>query len=806
MNPAAAVSSRRPKAPPKIRPPQRRANGEDQFDQVWENLAHAIRVICCHNAGCLSFEELYRNGYNMVLHKHGRKLYEGVKTVVSEHLSNVARDKIVPAFPQTAPGGGMTGATEYLRLLGNMFDDHSTCLGMIRDILLYMNKVYVPSNNLLPVYDLGLDIFRDVVARSTTYPIGKHLVDALLYQIRLERDGEIIDRLVVKHVIDMLSALTATTVLPRLGTEATVYDVDFETKFLETSAAFYQMEGQTYIRECDATEYLKKAAKRLAEEEARTSNYLVPTTEGKIRHVVEEQLLEHHVKTVIDMENSGMVPMMSNEKIDDLGRMYKLFGRVSNGHNEMRETLSAYIEELVRGVNETAGGVPVADTAGPEQPASRPLSASAIQQSSPILWVEEILRIKGKLEVILKRAMDSDRTFETTINDALQRSINKNKRAPEFVSLFIDENLKKGLKGKTEEEIDSLLDKTVTLFRFVEEKDIFERYYKQHLAKRLLFGKSVSEDAEKSMIGKLKVECGYQFTAKWEGMFNDMRMSSDLMSEYRTYLTKSLTVPKNITELSISILTTTFWPMNSIGAGEACLFPPEITASLEHFSKFYHMKHSGRRLTWSPQFGSADLRATFDKGKKEINVSTYGMIVLVGAFNACEAGEEVELSRIANLTGIPDADLKRTLQSLALGKHKILLKSTKGKDIFPGDKFRVNTAFTSPLHKIKIQQVSAAAANGNGGGGGSLENDAERTSTMEKIDETRKHQIEACVVRIMKSRKRMDHNNLVAEVIAQTSARFTPSPVLVKKRIESLIEREYLERDKADRKRYNYLA
>lgn len=60
----------------------------------------------------------------------------------------------------------------------------------------------------------------------------------------------------------------------------------------------------------------------------------------------------------------------------------------------------------------------------------------------------------------------------------------------------------------TEQEIETILDKTMVLFRFLQEKDVFERYYKQHLAKRLLLNKSVSDDSEKSMISKLKVRSG----------------------------------------------------------------------------------------------------------------------------------------------------------------------------------------------------------------------------------------------------------------------------------------------------------
>ena len=57
----------------------------------------------------------------------------------------------------------------------------------------------------------------------------------------------------------------------------------------------------------------------------------------------------------------------------------------------------------------------------------------------------------------------------------------------------------------SEQEVEIILDKTILLFRFLQDKDVFERYYKQHLAKRLLLNKSVSDDFEKSMISKLKV-------------------------------------------------------------------------------------------------------------------------------------------------------------------------------------------------------------------------------------------------------------------------------------------------------------
>jgi hypothetical protein len=82
--------------------------------------------------------------------------------------------------------------------------------------------------------------------------------------------------------------------------------------------------------------------------------------------------------------------------------------------------------------------------------------------------------------------------------------MNADARCPEFLSIYVDEQMKHGFKGASEAEVDDRLNKVVILFRFLHDKDVFEEYYKLHLQKRLLAGKSASDDAEKAMIAKLK--------------------------------------------------------------------------------------------------------------------------------------------------------------------------------------------------------------------------------------------------------------------------------------------------------------
>ena len=132
---------------------------------------------------------------------------------------------------------------------------------------------------------------------------------------------------------------------------------------------------------------------------------------------------------------------------------------------------------------------------------------------------------------------------------------------------------------------------------------------------------------------------------------------------------------------------------------------------------------------------------------------------------------------------------------MAKQTQRILIKEPKAKEILPSDLFVVNDGFTSKFIRVKINTVSAKG-----------ESDPERQETRFKVDDDRKHEIEAAIVRIMKARKKMQHNLLVTEVTNQLKSRFLPSPVVIKKRIESLIEREYLARSPDDMKLYTYVA
>lgn len=179
------------------------------------------------------------------------------------------------------------------------------------------------------------------------------------------------------------------------------------------------------------------------------------------------------------------------------------------------------------------------------------------------------------------------------------------------------------------------------------------------------------------------------------------------------------------------------------------------------------------------------MRANGFNRKYELNVSTYQMIILL-LYNQ---KDEWTYGEIAEATKIPPQELKKNLLALTVKSktHDRVLCKDKEKQLTKETKFTANNDFKSKLIKVKILPVVLK------------ESKQQVQETQQRLDEERKWQMDACIVRVMKARKTLYHRELVSEVQRQLQHRFTPTPEAIKKRIESLIEREYLERSKDDR-------
>merc|ERR1719210_2619051 len=127
------------------------------------------------------------------------------------------------------------------------------------------------------------------------------------------------------------------------------------------------------------------------------------------------------MKTIVDMENSGVVHMLKNNKTEDLGCMYKLFIRVPHGLKTMCECISAYLREQGKALVMDEGEV----------------------GKNAINFIQSLLDLKDRFDHFLHESFNDDKLFKQMISSDFEYFINLNAKSPEYLSLFIDDKLKK---------------------------------------------------------------------------------------------------------------------------------------------------------------------------------------------------------------------------------------------------------------------------------------------------------------------------------------------------------------------------
>ncbi|XP_024391521.1 cullin-4 [Physcomitrium patens] len=715
-----------------IKPFKEKPKLPKDFEEVtWAKLREAVTAIHLKQPVNCSLEELYRAVEDLCLHKMAGNLYRRLQQECESHISVKLRDLV----------GRSPDSVVFLSHVESCWQDHCDQMLLIRSIALYLDRTYViPNSGVRSLWDMGLQLFRRHL--SACPEVESKTVSGLLTLIEKERMGETVDRSLLKHLLRMFSALC-------------IYSESFERRFLDCTADFYAAEGIRFMQQTDVPDYLKHVENRLHEENERCLLYLDGSTRKSLVATAEKQLLSRHTTAILE---KGFSMLMDANRLADLQRMYMLFARV-NTLESLKMALSTYIK--------ATGNSTVMDEE---------------KDKDMVSW---LLDLKARLDAIWEESFFRNETFSNTLKDAFEHLINLRQNRPaELIAKFIDGKLRSGNKGTSEEELEGILDKVLVLFRFIQGKDVFEAFYKKDLAKRLLLGKSASIDAEKSMISKLKTECGSQFTNKLEGMFKDIELSREINESFRQSAQARLKLPSGI-EMNVHVLTTGYWP--TYPPMEVRL-PRELNVYQDIFKEFYLSKHSGRRLMWQNSLGHCVLKANFPKGKKELSVSLFQTLVLM-LFNDAQS---LTFHDIKDTSAIEDKELRRTLQSLACGKIRVLNKIPKGREVEDEDTFVFNEDFVAPLFRIKVNAIQLK------------ETVEENTTTTERVFQDRQYQIDAAIVRIMKTRKVLSHTLLITELFQQL--KFPIKPADLKKRIESLIDREYLERDKANPQIYNYLA
>uniref|UniRef100_A0A673ICS2 Cullin-1 n=1 Tax=Sinocyclocheilus rhinocerous TaxID=307959 RepID=A0A673ICS2_9TELE len=639
-----------------------------------------------------------------------------------------------------------------LKFYTQQWEDYRFSSKVLNGICAYLNRHWVRREcdegrkGIYEIYSLALVTWRECLFR----PLNKQVrleTGKTSYRTNIEADREGEERRNHQHSTHQWSVelgLNEDDAFAK-GPTLSVYKEYFETQFLADTERFYTRESTEFLQQNPVTEYMKKAEARLLEEQRRVQVYLHESTQDELARKCEQVLIEKH----LEIFHTEFQNLLDADKNEDLGRMYNLVSRITDGLGELKKLLETHIYNQGLAAIEKCG-------------------ESAL--NDPKMYVQTILDVHKKYNALVMSAFNNDAGFVAALDKACGRFINNNavtkmvqssSKSPELLARYCDSLLKKSSKNPEEAELEDTLNQVMVVFKYIEDKDVFQKFYAKMLAKRLVHQNSASDDAEASMISKLKQACGFEYTSKLQRMFQDIGVSKDLNEQFKKHLTNS--EPLDL-DFSIQVLSSGSWPFQ-----QSCTFalPSELERSYQRFTAFYASRHSGRKLTWLYHLSKGELVTNCFKNRYTLQASTFQMAILL-QYNT----EDVyTVQQLTDSTQIKIDILVQVLQILL--KSKLLFLEDENANVDEVE-FKPDTLIKLFLgYKNKKLRVNINVPM-------KTEQKQEQETTHKNIEEDRKLLIQAAIVRIMKMRKVLKHQQLLAEVLNQLSSRFKPRVPVIK--------------------------
>ncbi|CAF2018310.1 unnamed protein product [Rotaria magnacalcarata] len=690
---------------------------------------------------------------------NGEELYCRIKNYLEVHLEGIFQK-----------GVDLQGES-LLRFYVDNWERYRFSSEVANGFCRYLNRHWVRleydlgRKDVYEIYTMAIDVWRSVLFQ----PMHQQVTSACLQLIKSQRQNEIIDTRLIRGAIESYVKLGLINIafvpannekiMPR---SLAVYKECFEISFLEETETYYRLKAADIVR-YSGTEYLNKVAQLFDEEVHRAQSYLHSSTVEVLESKIEKIFLMDAVRTLAKS-------LVSDENITDLAVLSRLLSRAPNANAVLRKILEEHIHK--NGID-----------------AITRVSSTAI--NDPLLYVETIAEVYTKFYKFLQEAFNSGQGFTLAFDDACRRFINDNavtraagntSKSSELLAQYCNTLLQKGKKNITDEDFEEQSDRIMVVFAYVADKDVFAKLYRNMLAKRLLFQLSASDDSERSMIRKLTQVDGSLYTCELRTMFQDCVLSKILSDEYRASC-ESNKLHDNF-DFCVMVLSSNAWP---VSAPPNIVLPDELNVKYDMFTKFYIEQHKNRKLTWVDQHSQGDLQTLYTKPKYILRVSTYQMAVLL-LFNKLDRWTVEGIQEETQIKIILLLQVLYSLLKIKLIKCPEIITDLsednfKETDIKPDYHIQIDEDFKSEKLRVNLNLPSKALKQ------------SQIESLTHNLDRDREMVIQTAIIRIMKVRITLNHASLMQEVIQQLSSRFQPKIPLIKKCIDALIEKEYLELD-----------
>ena len=538
----------------------------------------------------------------------------------------------------------------------------------MKKIFTYLDRYYLPDHKLASLSQSGLAIFKKEVFEQ----INKTIVKTIFDEIEAEREGEMVDWIRLKKILYCyrMMGLTSAVVEKDEKTEELVWQGNqniqyykdmFEGEFIRQTTEFYKKQAEQWIQTYSCPEYVTAALGALKKEDDKVLNFLDKETQPKLLRSLEAVLVEEHAQELTEKERTGVADMFKDKRVAELKKLFQLLSKRPPTLPFVFDKLKPYIENRGKTIVDDKEVL-----------------------KDPILFITKLIELKKEMDTLVEEAFNNHPSFMQTRDRAFQAFMNDCPYTPSFLGEYVDVLMRQGLKGK-EAEMERIIGDAFELFKLLKQKDAFTARHQQLYALRLLQNTSVSQDAEESLISKLKIELGAQYVSKLLQMGGDIKNSLELTESYKKKGSRASTI-----EMTVKVLTTGLW---SEQKNTRCTLPREVLECSKEFENYYKHIHTGKNLAWVAGMGDCEVKTTYLPKPYTFLVSVY-QVAILALYNRQDTYTFAELKA---QSGLPDEDINAHLFPMMNPKMgKLVMKENlKTPKCGPDEKLTLNPQFAS---------------------------------------------------------------------------------------------------------------
>nr|CAH8846410.1 unnamed protein product [Trichobilharzia regenti] len=805
------------------------------FPVTWKSLKDVVyKLIRCDYVDRDLWNSSFGDVYSLCTSSpvsHASTLYKSTTALISERVEEISADLEVLSDSELLPmyvkywesyHRGLT----YLDILYRyMNTQHVKNLRPSEADMCYGAALPTLEQHTMEILEVGLAFWRLYLIDC----IKNRLSSCLMREVLNDRMGICGQQSSVQSCLASFLRVGELRDFERAGME--IYNQIFQNPLIDATRSYYSQWACQRESELGCAQYVTEALALRTEEHNRAMQYykcsLLPIQSLFQEIIVEQRLnfLNMNVRYVIVEE--------------DKSNLRNLF-RLLSPNNLCSELLNCFGEHVRTSIIEAISNLPK-DTA-----------------LTQVYFVESLLNLRSRFLDYIDDVFDGKTAFRNQMDKAFNLAVNgrvpstgilastsrqTNYRPSELLCRYMDSLLRKSIKTMSSSDIENKLTASIAIFKYIDDKDLFQKYYQRLLCKRLVFNYSSMLELEESVINQLKTVCGYEFTSKFQRMFSDVQICPEMNRKFTEYL-QSKDVHFTFGH-HFHVLTQCSWPITLNGVTDF-LLPLDLYTCTYHFEEFYGAAHQGRKMRWAHSYSTAEIQLLFTDKAYQIQAPAIHAAILLffdhvdsdritvkdlylglqltvsdgrtttiggGNNNPVTKGntpsvESVNTSKMETcsqdtLTSSSELDTIQRLLAPLIELNIIYVESNEEQS---------NSSSSTPLKMESIIVLNRSFTNKrlklrvNFSSQGKESNQSEVDQVDRQVHDDRRFYVQAAIVRILKARRQIKHAALIETIVQQASNRFQPPIPLIKRCIENLIDTGYLERNPDDPDQYSYLA